>query len=226
MADPMPTPAELVAALVARGIDLGEWKDDEALRYAAHEACHALQSGLEPPWTNKRVDDSMKRFRRGDRAFYEIMARAVEQIVCRELGHPCRDVEHWAFMAVKEAATFREAFFDFDQTVDMIKRAMTTLDAQIYSSRIIALARVGWRSKATPNANARAHYVDADGKTACSKGPDIEHWPQLLTLEGPWKARDVNDHLCAFCRKLRGGTCECGRCKASPRRAKAKVKSA
>lgn len=74
-----------------------------------------------------------------------------------------------------------------------------------------------WMSKASPNANARAHFVLEDGRTACQAEKGLmEKWPQLALLVGPWRERDPWHHLCGLCARIANNTiCVCGRCRSS-----------
>lgn len=86
------TPAEaLLAAIQKRG------SDARNLRDAAHEACHAIQSGLKGRWHRDKIHNKLVRGRRaGELVLIEIQARAVEQLVCADLGVDPGTVEQWA----------------------------------------------------------------------------------------------------------------------------------
>jgi hypothetical protein len=87
------SPEQLLAAIVKRGVV------STSLRDAAHEACHALQWGVKRKWTRDNIHAKKPKRHRlfGDIGVRdEIVARAVEQIVCHQLGVDCGSVEHWA----------------------------------------------------------------------------------------------------------------------------------
>lgn len=88
-------------AIRSRGSDSNELRD------AAHEAAHAIQAGLRPPWTRDRVHDAVSAFGHGNVAEMlasEVLARAVERIVVvRVLGADQYDAEKWAAIALMEA---------------------------------------------------------------------------------------------------------------------------
>lgn len=88
------TADSLLAAIRSRGVDSND------LRFAVHEACHALQWRVTKPWTSDNIHAKKPKPHRifgvagGVRD--EIQARAVEQLVCRRLGIDCGSVEQWA----------------------------------------------------------------------------------------------------------------------------------
>ena len=123
----------LVLTLRARGVD------DTDLRHCVHEASHALDAKLRHPWSNKRVDDAMKRIGPGRAARSEILARAVEQIVCKRFGVETEKLDHWVGMSVMEAIRFRDPFLSYEQALGAAKRAMDTVEAKNRATEIIAL---------------------------------------------------------------------------------------
>lgn len=123
----------LVLTLRARGVD------DTDLRHCVHEASHALDAKLRHPWSNKRIDAAMKRIGPGRAARSEILARAVEQIVCKRLGVETETLDHWVSMSVMEAIKFRDPFLSYEQALGVAKRAMDTVEAKNRATEIIAL---------------------------------------------------------------------------------------
>ena len=123
----------LVLTLRARGVD------DTDLRHCVHEASHALDAKLRHPWSNKRIDAAMKRIGPGRAARSEILARAVEQIVCKRLGVETETLDHWVGMSVMEAIKFRDPFLSYEQALGAAKRAMDTVEAKNRATEIIAL---------------------------------------------------------------------------------------
>lgn len=69
----------------------------------------------------------------------------------------------------------------------------------------------GWRSKA--NWEGKAHFVLADGRTACADrmGPRGVQMGDLMKTE--WTALRSTDHLCTWCRQKHPRQCECGVCR-------------
>lgn len=84
--------ARLLNAIKARGytpheaaITLNDVRD------AAHEACHALKWDVTKPWTRANIHAKSPE-RTGVRIVHEVTARAVEQLVCADLGAPCDSI--------------------------------------------------------------------------------------------------------------------------------------
>ena len=101
-----PTPAEVVATVRAHGSNARDLRD------AIHEAAHALQVGLTPPWGREMVHKALAEHARADLctsrpevalAAYEVQARAVERLACEGFGIPY-DPEEWALVAILEAS--------------------------------------------------------------------------------------------------------------------------
>jgi hypothetical protein len=78
----------------------------------------------------------------------------------------------------------------------------------------------GWASKRW---EAFAHYIDADGAPACSKMRRSDGTPHLAPFLCDWVELRPRNHLCAYCRRLRGGHCVCGKCTAARADRKAAV---
>ena len=94
------TPDELVEIVRSHGCTTNDARD------AAHEACHALSWGVKKPWTRDNIHAKKPKNHRvfgpmpGVRE--EILARAVEQLVCSALGFDCGTVEKWAMVCWME----------------------------------------------------------------------------------------------------------------------------
>ncbi len=123
----------IVLALRARGVDSTD------LRYCVHEASHALDAKLREPWSNKAVDRAMKRIGPVRAARSEILARAVEQLVCKRLGVETRSLETWVGMSVMEAIKFRDPFLSYEDALVAAKRTMGTAEAEDRATEIVAL---------------------------------------------------------------------------------------
>lgn len=82
----------LIAAIRARGSDARDLRD------AAHEACHAIEANVpDGKWDREGIHSRLIRGRsRSDLVRLEIEARAVEQLVCADLGVDCDTVDKWA----------------------------------------------------------------------------------------------------------------------------------
>jgi hypothetical protein len=124
----------LLRALNAKGVDMSD------LRHCIHEASHALDAKLRGTWSNKAVDDAMRRIGPVRAAASEIFARAIEQIVCAALGVETKSLDYWIGMSCREAAKFGNPFLDYKTALLAAKRRMGTKDAKERASEIMALA--------------------------------------------------------------------------------------
>ena len=81
----------LIAGVRARGAQPRDLRD------AAHEAAHALRTGLAGRWTRDRIHAAVLAAapEPHDLLAAELEARAVELLVCQQLGE-LYDIEHWA----------------------------------------------------------------------------------------------------------------------------------
>jgi hypothetical protein len=78
--------------------------DATDLRDAAHEAHHALVAGARR-WDRNSIHNALMRYTKGAPGalvFEEVKARAVEQLVCKDLGVECWPVEKAAHIAWME----------------------------------------------------------------------------------------------------------------------------
>jgi hypothetical protein len=131
-----PVSAEtLVLVLRARGVDATD------LRHCIHEASHALDAKMRGPWSNEGVSAAMKRIGPGRAAASEILARAVEQLVCKSLSVETKPLDYWVGMSVMEAAKFRDPFLGYKEALAAAKRTMGTKTATGRATEILALAR-------------------------------------------------------------------------------------
>ena len=89
------TADELVTIVQGRGSDAKDARD------AAHEACHAIRWKVTKRWTRDNIHARRPRIK-SDGVAEEIMARAVEQLVCASLGVDCGSVEKWAMVCWME----------------------------------------------------------------------------------------------------------------------------
>jgi hypothetical protein len=144
-----------IAARAARIIDAVESRgnDPRDLRDAAHEACHALMFGVRPgQWDRETIHRAIKRRRNvvaesiygnrlGGMVDAEIVARAVEQVVCSDLGVDCGSIETWAHVAWMEAWKGSGISLPTDSWLtDRIRRAMAKDDrVRSLADKVIAL---------------------------------------------------------------------------------------
>lgn len=113
------TSDELISAIRSRGSDTTDLRD------GVHEAHHAIEAGVpEGKWDRDTISRYVKRMGRGRAAASEIVARAVEQIICAKLGVETKPISHWAMISCMEAIKFREAFMDYTEAVNAIESAM------------------------------------------------------------------------------------------------------
>lgn len=132
----MVTAEQLITAVRANG------NDPRDLRDAAHEAHHAIEAKVKRgKWDRETIHRAVMKMGIGRALQSEIMARAVEQIVCADLGVCCGTVEHWAMIACMEAVKGRVAVPGFDWMVARIKSAMTTQEARKAADAVLALAK-------------------------------------------------------------------------------------
>ncbi len=126
----------IIDAIRHNGSDAGDLRD------AAHEACHAIEVGLRGPWDRESIHRALSRQRGpGAMVVLEIRARAVEQMVCASLGvDPGGDIEHWAFVAIMEAAkNARIGLPGLPWFADCVRTHMKTEECKRLRDAVIAL---------------------------------------------------------------------------------------
>lgn len=127
----------LLSAIQAKG------SNATTLRDAAHEACHALQWGVKKRWTRDNIHAKKPKRHRifGDIGVRdEMVARAVEQLVCARMGVDCGTVEHWAQICWME--TFKNERISLptgDWLEKQIKEYMTMASSARLADQVIAL---------------------------------------------------------------------------------------
>lgn len=101
-----PTPPDLLQQIKALGVQTND------LRYAVHEAAHAMQAGgVKGPWTTDNIHKALKRAarahpRREREALmmgWELEARAIEWEACTQAGIDYNP-EHWLLWMMLETA--------------------------------------------------------------------------------------------------------------------------
>ncbi len=130
----MPTTREIIAAVNAQGSNATDLRD------AAHEACHALQLGLFRDWSRLAIHKRLRGLRSAKRMSIEIVARAVEQIVCQRMGEKTWSIEETAVITLLEAAKDGDApEFSLAELVLAIQETMQKHTALELAERVIAL---------------------------------------------------------------------------------------
>jgi len=100
LSDPKEIAKAIIAACVARGVDMIE-RDSDDVRFAAHEAYHAIDLDLET-WDSDSIHGRIARLPHSAAALTEIEARAAEWIVCDRLVIKY-ELEKWAFLSFMES---------------------------------------------------------------------------------------------------------------------------
>lgn len=125
----------LIDAIAARGSDATDVRD------AAHEAHHALSTGMAGRWTRTRIDRAVKKMGRLWAIADEALARAVEQIVCKEVGVETDSIEKWIFMSCMETMKY-DRFNVRPSDLHLIaSKHIESGRAQAAAERVLALAR-------------------------------------------------------------------------------------
>lgn len=114
----------ILSAIRARGCEpIGHGTDPGEFRHAVHEAVHGIRLGAKS-WSNDAIHRACTRVRPGDRLREELIARAVEQLVCQRLGVACDTVEHFAFWTCMEALKNRVDIGGPDEFARGVRRCM------------------------------------------------------------------------------------------------------
>lgn len=125
--------AALIAAVRARGSDVQDVRD------AAHEAAHALPRNLRD-WSRRSVDRAMQRIDLKRRLREETTVRAMEQVVCRELGAPCPSVEACALTTAMETLHYERVSIDPETFAAGVHAAMTDRATLRLARRVVDFA--------------------------------------------------------------------------------------
>ena len=124
--------AEFVAAVRARGCDANDVRD------AAHEAHHALSAKVKGEWTRGNIDRAVQRKGRAWAVRDEALARAVEQIVCADLGAKTEPLTHWVFIACMESIKIDRVRIDPDLLLRLANDAIQDGRARKAADRVLA----------------------------------------------------------------------------------------
>jgi len=119
----------LLAAVRARGSDARDLRD------AAHEACHALDVHLEPPWTRTRIHQAITdivenepEHERERLVGFELKARAVEHVICVSHDVP-HDLTAWSNTMWMETASSLGIFIPRPETLPRMLEQLTRTPA-------------------------------------------------------------------------------------------------
>lgn len=133
----------ILAAIRARGCEAhGGESDAGEFRHAVHEAVHGLRLKV-PTWKNAAIHRACTKVRPGDRLVEELIARAVEQLVCQRLGVEIMSVEKYAFITCMESLKHRLDIGPIDFVAEGIRSRMT--DTRVVAplvEQILALGAV------------------------------------------------------------------------------------
>lgn len=119
----------------------GLWTRD--LRDAAHETHHALVCRLRGRWSRDRIDDAMvsKFPRYQDRLADELLARAVEQIVCKILRVKTWTIDKAVDAMIRESAALdHEDIGPHDLLIATVRNLIRTDRARRAARRVLSLA--------------------------------------------------------------------------------------
>lgn len=127
------TNPEKAAAIVAWVRSKGSDTDD--VRDAAHEASHALEFGIKR-WDRLSIDKAALRLRPGTSTASEVLARAVEQLVCEALGVQ-HDWSHFMLIACMESVKVGRPIPSVDWLTSAVAHVKKSRDAQEMAARIL-----------------------------------------------------------------------------------------
>lgn len=133
--DTAPSAAALIAAVRANG------SDPRDLRDAAHEACHALDFDVPAgQWDRESIHERAPT--RSDLVRAEVLARAVERIVCERLGQPLTPDECAQYTMIAGMEMLRNSRIEVPLSVWQkgIALAYTSTEAARMADRVLALA--------------------------------------------------------------------------------------
>lgn len=131
-----PTAESIIAAVRSHG------NDARSLRDAAHEAHHALSARVpRGRWDRETIHACLRNsFNNAEFRADELMARAVEQIVCSDLGvDPGGDIDRWAFISCLESVKYGYPLGDPSDVARAIKMFMKTPAARIAADNVLNL---------------------------------------------------------------------------------------
>lgn len=111
-----------------------------SLRDAAHEAHHALDAKVKRGrWDRETIHRAVMKMGKSRAVASEIMARAVEQIVCADLGVDCGTIENWAFISCIEAMKAGVSMPSSEWFASQVRAAMATPKARKAADAVLAL---------------------------------------------------------------------------------------
>lgn len=125
----------IIRYIRAKGSDALELRD------AAHEAYHALISGARQ-WNRNAIHNALMRLTKGQPGrlvYQEVIARCVEQLVCKDLGVECWTIEHAAHIAWMETTKSLRILVPTNFFEHAIKRNLDGLSARSGADSVIKL---------------------------------------------------------------------------------------
>jgi hypothetical protein len=140
----MPTPETVIAAVRSRGSNARDLRD------AAHEAHHALEMGVPPgEWGRDKIGQAVMACSRSTALASEVMARAVEQLVCERLNEPYNRHE-WMLLACLEAEKNGVSVPSVTWMDKAVATAIAQPSAQRAADAVLALPQVPFARTAPP----------------------------------------------------------------------------
>lgn len=156
-----PKPENVLRAIQARGVDSATWLERASdpselgmdvlagsIRFAAHEAHHAIMAGLTDEsdrWDSDSIHEALLEWadeRPAKLVATELDARAVERVVCDRLGLDPGPIEHWAHITFMETLqTTRIALPSGDWVADCIRDRIGRRSIYEAATTIIELGR-------------------------------------------------------------------------------------
>lgn len=141
----MATKEEVVQAVRAMGSDARDLRD------AAHEAHHALDAGVKPGcWDRETIHNALVRIGRAEGLASEVMARAVEQLVCADFGVPYGDEERWITIACLELAKGGLGVPSIEWMVNAVRHAKASPESRKAADRVLAVVDYPLPAKRLP----------------------------------------------------------------------------
>jgi hypothetical protein len=133
---------EELETTIPQALAIVEWtrangSDATNVRDAAHEASHALELDCES-WDRATIDDAARALRPGESAASEVLARAVEQLVCEALGIQ-HNWDEFMLIACLEAAKVGRPFPGPGWMTKAVAQVKSSQKAKDMAARILAM---------------------------------------------------------------------------------------
>ena len=96
------------------------------LRFAVHEATHAIECDVEGPASSENIHYSMMDYADSPAELwlFELRARAVEALVCQHFGYEY-DLEHWVVMSSMEGIQNRLPQAAPEDSIPLVEKMMS-----------------------------------------------------------------------------------------------------